>query len=101
MTVLITDAKNKLESQGVRLSTNVLSNELLYADDTLIVDTDRDNVQQYMEAIADAGSNYGLSFNWGKLEILSSAGPCLIPTPSGSHIKQKKSIVYFGQSAAV
>ena len=96
MTVLISDAKNKLETQGVRLSTNVLTNELLYADDTLIVDTDRDNVQRYMEAIADAGSNYGLSFNWGKLEILSSAGPCLIPTPSGSHIKQKGSIVYLG-----
>ena len=96
MTVLMADAKLKLQARDVNLSAEVVTNELLYADDTLLVETDGGNIQSYMQAVSEAGQNYGLSFNWSKLEVMSMAGPCLIPTPTGGVIKQKDSIVYLG-----
>ena len=83
MTVLVADAKLKLQARDVNLSAEVATNELLYADDTLLVETDGGNIQSYMQAVSEAGQNYGLSFNWSKLEVMSMAGPCLIPTPTG------------------
>ena len=44
--------------------------ELVYADDTLLVGLEQQHVQAYMECIEAAGKNYGLSFNWRKLEVL-------------------------------
>ena len=96
MTVLIKDAKQMLEQSGVKLSTEVAVNEILYADDTLLIDVDAQVVEQYMQCVAAAGNNYGLAFNWKKLEILPINCVCLIPTPAGNHVKQKESMTYLG-----
>lgn len=96
MTVLMTDAKVKLrEELGVELATDLIANELLYADDTLIVDVSNEAVTQYMECIASAGAEYGLSFNWSKLEALPVRCDAAISTPAGN-VKVKDSIVYLG-----
>ena len=42
----------------------------MYADDTLIMDTDTDTLQHYMQCICDAGAEYGLVLNWKKTELL-------------------------------
>ena len=78
------------------MSEDVVSNELLYADDTLLLDTDKDIIQQYMESAADAGKNDGLSFNWTKLEVMSASGQCQISSPTGAHVKQVDGMVYLG-----
>ncbi|CAE8632912.1 unnamed protein product [Polarella glacialis] len=96
MTVLIKDAKKELEDSGVQLSTSTHVNELLYADDTLLIDTDSNVVQSYMECVAKAGKRYGLSFNWKKLEILPINCDCFIAAPGGDWIKQQEKMTYLG-----
>ena len=49
-----------------------------------------------MTAIAAAGANYGLKFNWKKLEVLPVRCDASIATPDGGLVKQKDSIVYLG-----
>ena len=39
-------------------------NELIYADDALIVSVTAANAEAYMKCISAAGANYGLAFNW-------------------------------------
>jgi len=96
MTVLITDAKKLLETSGVRLSTRTLVNEILYADDTLLIDADPGNVETYMQCVRRAGSVYGLTFNWKKLELVSPTDIPSIYAPTGDEIKPKKQTVYLG-----
>ena len=100
MTVLITDAKKILESSDVRLSTKMLVHETLYADDTLIIDAAVDAVEQYMRCVQRAGSVYGLTFEWKKIELVSSFEIPSITAPTGEPIKAKEQAVYLGCSLA-
>ena len=94
MTVLITDAKKLLGSSGTQLSTKTRSNGIIYAYDTLLIDTDIGNVEKYMHCVRRAGSMYGLSFNWKKLELVSSTEVSSISAPTGDAISPKGQIVY-------
>ena len=96
MTVLISDAKSMLAASGAQLSPKVLVNELLYADDTLLVDVDKDCIDAYMGCVGRAGRACGLAFNWKKLEVLSLGGACQLFTPEGAEIKQKQNLLYLG-----
>jgi len=96
MTVLITDAKADLGMQGIQPSRETLVNELLYADDTLLIDVDSQAVEAYMHAVSRAGLVYGLSFNWAKLEALPINCACCIPDTEGKPLKQKDRIIYLG-----
>ena len=96
MTALVFDAKHNLEQSGVQLDTRHVTNELLYADDTLLIDSSSDVVEAFMHQISQAGQVYGLAFNWSKLEALPINNTCVIPGPDGNLLKQKDRIVYFG-----
>ena len=96
MTVLITDAKRNLQQSGVQLNTETLVDELLYADDTLLVDVDSAVVEAYMHEVSKAGAVYGLTFNWGKLETLPINCSCNIADANGKLLQQKERIVYLG-----
>ncbi len=73
MTVLMHDAKHHLASNGLQSPEDIPVSDILYADDTLIVDVERTRAQQFMTCIGRAGANYGLTFNGRKLEILPIA----------------------------
>ena len=92
MTVLISDARVLLSERAGEVDTE----ELLYADDTLLIDRAGGHVQDYMECIHEIGAEYGLSFNWGKLEVLTVRCRDVIKTPDGSAVKNKASMVYLG-----
>ena len=96
MTVLITDAKTALRASGAELSASTHVHELLYADDTLIIDADEGVVNQYMRCIETAGKTYGLAFNWAKLEVLPVGCACSLSMPTGEPIRQKDRMVYLG-----
>ena len=71
MTVLLQDAKSKMQQDSdTNLATSLLVNELVCADDTLPIDLRGDVLQKFMEYVAAAGREYGLSVNWKKLEML-------------------------------
>ena len=97
MTVLIRDAKNSLSNdQRFQNHTGCLVSEILYADDTLLIDTQPGNLEIFMHAVQHAGAEYGLAFNWSKLEVLAVRCEADIPQPGGGHIRQKDSIIYLG-----
>ena len=68
MTVLMHDASN---NPAYKPNPAKTFEELLYADDTLILGADECNVALYMQAVNDAGAEYGLAFNWSRLEVLN------------------------------
>ena len=96
MTTLVFDAKRNLEQSGTQFDTSTVTSELLYADDTLLIDSRSDVIEAYMSQISLAGQVYGLAFNWSKLEVLPINCACVIPGPDGSPVKQKDRIVYLG-----
>ena len=91
MTVLLRDARVTL---GDRMGD---TEELVYADDTLIVATSTERAQEYMTAIAAAGTNYGLKFNWGKLELLTIRCQGSVASPDGAQIPKKGLHGFFGE----
>ena len=101
MTALMHDAKGHLLTQhGAQLSKDIVAHDILYADDTLIVDVDCKVVEQFMHSIGEAGAVYGLVFNWSKLEALPVRCAAQICKPDGSFVKSKTSMLYLGSLLA-
>ena len=96
MTVLISDVPRNLQEWSPEIKNPDMVNELLYADDTLVIALDDARAQGYMTCIAQAGANYGLLFNWRKLEVLPIGRDGFISNPDGQFIECKKSISYLG-----
>ncbi|OLP80991.1 LINE-1 reverse transcriptase-like [Symbiodinium microadriaticum] len=69
MTVLIADASYAVKNTLSNHLPKAIVNELMYADDTLLVAMDSDFAATHMRDIERCGSQYGLSFNWRKVEI--------------------------------
>ena len=69
---------------------------LLYADDTLIVESDPIIAQRLVDIIRAKGLEYGLEFNEKKLEMMVVNGDDQIFAGDGTAIKQKDSMVYLG-----
>ena len=63
MTTLMHDARRKLVEEGWPLSQELMCHELLYADDTLIIGSNKDVVNAYMLAISEIGRSFGLLLN--------------------------------------
>ncbi|CAE7208504.1 pol [Symbiodinium sp. KB8] len=64
MTVLIADASYAVKNTLSNHLPKAIVNELMYADDTLLVAVDSDFAATHMRDIERCGSQYGLSFNW-------------------------------------
>ena len=71
---------------------------LLYADDTLLIDTDAETLHQYMNIIVKLGAGYGLQINWKKVELLAVRCAPALKNGLGSILPCKSSIVYLGAS---
>ena len=72
MTILIWDASRKLHGHHLHRAADFhLFEELLYADDTRVVNSSPVLAAFYMDKMCEEGAHYGLSFNWAKLEVLN------------------------------
>ena len=96
-TVLLHDAKREA-TPNLDLMQQV--HELVYADDALLVATTGEEASEYMHCVQRAGQQYGLQFNWRKLEVLSAGCNARILQPDGNAIPQKDSIIYLGSLIA-
>jgi hypothetical protein len=85
MTVLLSDARELFVSRGGKRDAPFVR-ELVYADDTLIIDTDACEIQNMMECISECGAQYGLSYNWSKLEALCVRTAATLKQPDGKCI---------------
>eukprot|EP00973_Karenia_brevis_P050327 6985698-Karenia_brevis.AAC.1 len=60
-----------MESEyGIQMNNEAL-NELVYADDTLLLGSSIDHLQKYMQCVAAMGAEYGLVLNWKKIEQMN------------------------------
>ena len=101
ITVRLHDAKQKMINNAAsKLSSEVFVNELVYADDSLLVDVNQEVPQEYIAYVAEAGREYGLSFNWKKLELLPVRASAKIRKPDGTLVKPAESMLYLGSLLA-
>ena len=96
MSILLEDAREMLQqTYGVILSKDVI-NELLYADDTLLIGLQGPTLEKYLACIVEVGKESGLLMNWGKVELLTVSCEGVITKPDGSILKPKPSFIYLG-----
>ena len=70
--------------------------ELLYADDTLLIGSQPEQIQKYMNAVAEEGRRYGLILNLSKLEMMQINCDIIIRDAEGNAIQKKDSLKYLG-----
>ena len=96
MTVLLTDASARCRAESENQSWGDYPHDILYADDTLVIDTDARRAQLYMDCIRAGGEEYGLSFNWKKLECLAVRHGGTVHKADGAAVTPKASMKYLG-----
>ena len=74
----------------------VVTNDLLYADDTVLLSSSQGNVQQLLDAVVVEGSKYGLELNWTKTYQMNINSNSTILRPDGAEMEKKRSIIYLG-----
>ena len=64
MIVIMHDSTSKLQHLfGDILEAPLSVHDLIYADDTLLIDNSAETIQKYMETIISTGMEYGLKIN--------------------------------------
>ena len=73
MTVLFEDVENVLAGKDIQITVPdyVLSSDLLYADDTVLIGNDTHTVQILLNTLVECGYAYGLEINWKKKQSLN------------------------------
>ena len=96
MTVLIRYAKHLvIGDRGGVLDPSLVVHELLYADDTLLMDASGGSVGQCMRCV-EVGAEFGLTFSFSKLESMPMRCADVMQSPGGEEIPTKSSMVYLG-----
>jgi hypothetical protein len=101
MSVLMWDAKQDLQDiHGIRLDSDFVCHEVVYADDTLLIDVFGENLQKYMQCVAAQGKLYGLSLNFSKVECMPVNCESSLVDPTGNLIQTKSKLKYLGAHLA-
>ena len=90
MTCLLNDAyRNILQRYGDIPAAIALTRSILYADDTLIIESEAEIAQTFTDTIRALGNDYGLSFNESKFEVLSMNHDGFLRLSTGEFVKKK------------
>ena len=98
MTVLMTDAQARLSSAAREALDKGNLEDVLFADDTLVIGSVGTHVEQYMEAIEACGREYGLQIHWGKVQLLTVCTDQFLKSPTGQALNRSTSMVYLGSA---
>ena len=74
----------------------VVSNEVLYADDTVLLSSSLNNCQMLLDAVVSEGEKYGLELNWTKTYQMNVNSNASVFRPGGVAIEMKRSLIYLG-----
>jgi len=97
MSVLLKDAEDMFVAEvGHERPPYIICRDILYADDTLILESDARRAERFMHIIAEVGSVYGLALNWMKVKLLRINHGGSIIAPTGEPIKVVDSLLYLG-----
>ena len=93
MTVVMKDAEDSLPPElAGRLE------QLVYADDTLLVARTVPDMQKWLHAVQTAAAGVGLEMHWGKLQLLRVRCRGNIRTPGGDIVQAPDTLMYLGTS---
>ena len=96
MTVLLHDAKEDFENMYGISNEAFVVQDLVYADDTILIGADGDRVEGYMESVVHIGKEYGLQLNWNKVEALPCRMTVRMTSPFDENIQSRSSIICLG-----
>jgi len=98
MTVIRKDAEAELSPSSQEVIKAGSLSALLYADDTLIMGSSSERLQEFLDSVSKAGGRYGLSLHWSKFQLLQVGGECRLCSPDGNQIEAKEVMSYLGVS---
>ena len=90
------DAVRELSPEDQKLHKDSALLALLYADDTLLVGYEEKPLQSFLDAVARAGTRYGLELHWGKFQLLQVNTDKKLLKPDGRRIDTHDGITYLG-----
>ena len=100
MTVLLFDTSADLRLRMPHSEADLPVDELVYADDIMVVAFPTSRAEAYTDCIARAGGDYGLCFNWRKVEAMPIRCVVNVLKPDGHPVECKSSLVYLGSHSA-
>ena len=98
MTVLMTDARAMLSTAAQTAIANDELEDVLYADDTLLIGRSGRHIEEYMAAVERSGLDYGLQIHWGKVNLVSIGHQAAVRSPEGKDVKPQPSMLYLGST---
>ena len=96
MTVLMHDARLMLSEPASMACKQGELEDVLFADDTLLLGSHGPHVEEYMKTVEKAGLEYGLQIHWGKVALIAIGQHAAVHTPLGAEIKTQDSMLYLG-----
>ena len=98
MTVLMHDAKNSLSHSAKQAYEQGDLEDVLFADDTLLISTTGAHLEEYMSAVTACGAHYGLQVHWDKVHFVPVSTDQGIKGPCGQSIPAQESMIYLGST---
>ena len=96
MTVLMTDARDSLSQAAKNAVTAGSLEDVLFADDTLLISQTGRHLEEFMTAVTGCGSHYGLQVHWGKVHYVPVCTRQAVRAPDGQLIPPQDSMMYLG-----
>ena len=96
MSVLLADAAAEANNAHDDNPAYIVTPDVLYADDTMIVGSEIDRVQKYLDSIAKFGRQYGLELNMSKTVLLRIRSDDNIIGADGQYVKVVETTTYLG-----
>ena len=98
MTVLMTDARSKLGNDAKTAYDRHDLEDVLFADDTLLISNCGRHMEEYMNAVMETGAEYGLQIHWGKVQLVQVCTDQPVHAHNGDRIKAQESMLYLGST---
>jgi hypothetical protein len=98
MTVLMADASASLGAEATRAFANGDLEDVLFADDTLLISKRSKDLEEYMTAVERHGLDYGLQIHWGKVHLIAVNPRSSVQMPSGATLATEPSMLYLGST---
>ena len=86
MTIVMTDARHALSAEANIACAAGGLEDVLFADDTLLISSCSAHVEEYMATVEKCGPDYGLQLLWGKTQLPHVRASGTVRTPHGNAI---------------
>ena len=96
-TVLLFDVDERLLNETIVTEpAYLMTNDVLYADDTVLLSSCPSRLQAHLDILVDEGSKYGLELNWDKTMVIRIHSTGELYRPDGIALKAVQQITYLG-----